>query len=123
MAETAVLKPEVKDFRTPNETRTSSHGKLELVNIGGGTVARFTLEPGWKWSEHVRPIAKTDLCQVAHFQYVLSGTLHVVMADGQAFDVHGGQVFTLPSGHDAWVVGKEPVVAIDWHGATNYAKQ
>ncbi len=123
MAETAVLnRVETKDFHTPDETRTFPHGKLELVTVGGGTVGRFTLEPGWKWSQHVKPIAQTDLCQVAHFQYVISGTLHVVMADGQDFDVRGGQVVVLPPGHDAWVVGKDPVVAIDWYSATQYAK-
>ena len=100
-----------------------THGKLELLHIGGGVVGRFRLEPCWKWSEHVKPIAKTQWCQAPHFQYVLSGTIHIVMADGKEFDAHAGQVLTLPVGHDGWVVGNEPVVAIDWYGATNYAKK
>jgi len=124
MSQAAVLsKVELKDFRSPDETRSFPKGRLELVNIGDGVVGRFTLEPGWRWSEHVKPIAKTQWCEAPHFQYLLSGTLHIVMADGHALDVVAGQVITLPVGHDAWVVGTEPVVAIDWFGATHYAKK
>ncbi len=124
MAETMMLsKAEIKDFRNSDETRTFPHGKLELLHIGSGVVGRFTVEPGWKWSEHVRPIAKTEWCQAPHFQYVVSGRMHIVMADGKEFEAHAGQVLTLPPGHDAWVVGNEPVVAIDWYGATNFAKR
>src|SRR5215207_5404702 len=113
---------ELKDLGTPDETRTFPKGKMELITIGGGQVGRLTLEPGWRWSEHVKPIAKTEWCEAPHFQYQVSGTIHVLMADGSEFDVGPGQVAALPSGHDAWVVGDEPVVAIDWHGASNYAK-
>ncbi len=123
MAQPAVLpRAEVKDFRTPDETRTFPKGRLELVRVAGGTVARFTVEPGWRWSMHVKPIAKTEWCEVPHSQYLLSGRMHVVMADGREFDVGAGQVLMLPAGHDAWVVGTEPVVAIDWSEATHYAK-
>ena len=118
-----MAKAERKDLRSPDETRTFEKGKLELVNIGGGVVGRLTLEPGWRWSKHVKPIAKTDLCEAPHFQYQVSGRLHVVMADGTEFDVGPGEVVALPQGHDAWVVGNEPVVTIDWAGASNYAKQ
>jgi hypothetical protein len=111
-----------KDFATPDETRPFELGKLEVVEIGGGTVGRLVLEPGWRWSEHVKPIAKTDLCEAPHFQYHVSGVLHIVMADGTEWDAHPGEVSLLPSGHDAWVVGDEQVVTVDWHGATNYAK-
>ncbi len=124
MADTAILNQvELKDFETPDETRTFPRGKLDLLHVGGGVVGRFTLQPGWKWSEHVKPIAKTDWCEAPHFQYVISGTIHIVMADGQALDVRGGQVITLPVGHDAWVVGNDPVIAVDWYGATHYAKR
>ena len=113
---------ERKDLRKPDETRQFPKGRADLINIGGGQVGRYTLEPGWRWSEHVKPIAKTEWCEAPHFQYHLSGTLHVVMSDGTAFDAGPGEVTALPSGHDAWVVGDQPVVLIDWSGASNYAK-
>jgi len=113
---------QTKSFDNPDETRTFPHGKVDLVNIGGGTVGLITVEPGWRWATHVKPIAGTDWCEAPHFQYVLSGTMHVVTRDGEEFDVRKGDVNVLGSGHDAWVVGDEPVVAVDWFGATNYAK-
>lgn len=113
---------ESKDYGKPDEVRTFPHGRLELLHIGGGTVGRMTLEPGWRWSNDVKPIVGTDWCQAPHFQYQISGRLHVVMQDGREFDVGPGSVSHLPAGHDAWVVGNEPVVAVDWFGATNYAK-
>ena len=123
IAKTGVLaQAELKDFGTLDETRTFPKGRLDLINIGGGVVGRLTLEPGWKWSEHVKPIAKTNWCEAPHFQYQVSGTIHIVMQDGKEFDSHAGQVTTLPVGHDGWVVGNEPVVLIDWFGATHYAK-
>lgn len=113
---------ERKYFRTPDEVRSFPKGKLELVNIGGGVVGKLTLEPGWKWSEHVKPIAKTEWCEAPHFQYHISGKLHVKMSDGEEFDAVAGDVTALPQGHDAWVVGNEPVVLVDWCGASNYAR-
>jgi len=113
---------EHKDLKSPDETRTFEKGRLDLINIGGGTVGRLTLQPGWRWSKHVKPIAGTEWCEAPHFQYHLSGRLHVLMADGTEFEVGPGEVSLLPSGHDAWVVGNEPVVLIDWAGASNYAK-
>lgn len=112
-----------KDFGKPDEVRTFPKGKAELLNIDGGVVGKLTLEPGWRWSEHVKPIAGTEWCEAPHFQYHASGTLHVVMADGTEFDATPGMVTMLPSGHDAWVVGDQPVVLVDWSGATNYAKR
>jgi len=117
-----MVNAEHKKFSTPDETRAFPHGKLELVNIGGGTVGRLTLEPGWRWSQDVKPIAGTEWCEAPHFQYQVSGRLHVVMEDGTEFDLGPGDVSVLPSGHDAWVVGEEPVVLVDWHGASHYAK-
>ena len=119
---TTALRYERKEFKSPDETRTFEKGKLELVNIGGGTVGRLTLQPGWRWSKHVKPIAGTEWCEAPHFQYHLSGRLHVLMMDGTEFEVGPGEVSLLPSGHDGWVVGDEPVVLIDWAGASNYAK-
>jgi hypothetical protein len=113
---------EHKTFSKADETRTFPKGKVDLLNIGGGVVGKLTLEPGWRWSEHVKPIAGTEWCEAPHFQYQASGTLHVVMADGMEFDSRPGDVAAVPSGHDAWVVGNEPVVLIDWHGASKYAQ-
>jgi hypothetical protein len=113
---------EHKDF-TSGETRSFPHGKLEVMKIAGGDVGRLTLEPGWKWSNDVKPMAHTEWCEAPHFQYHISGRLHVKMADGQEFELQTGDVSYLPSGHDAWVVGDEPVVLVDWHGSSNYAKK
>lgn len=113
---------EYKDFQTPDEVRTFEYGKLELLHIGGGVVGKLTLAPGWQWSEHIKPLAGTEWCEAPHFQYQVSGRLHIVMSDGTEFDSIAGMVSFLPSGHNAWVVGDEPVVLIDWAGVGNYAK-
>ncbi|HEY3377794.1 MAG TPA: cupin domain-containing protein [Armatimonadota bacterium] len=112
---------EHKDFAAPDEVRTFEKGKLELVNIAGGVVGRLTLEPGWRWSLHVKPLAGTEWCEAPHFQYHLAGRLHILMADGSEFEAGPGDVTALPVGHDAWVIGDEPVVLIDWAGASDYA--
>ena len=113
---------EQRSFAAPDETRTFEAGRLDLLKIGGAEIGRLTLQPGWRWSKHVKPIVGTELCEAPHFQYHVAGTLHVVMADGTAFDAVSGEVTALPQGHDAWVVGDEPVVVVDWWGASNYAK-
>lgn len=113
---------EFKNFANPDEVRRFSHGRAEILSIGEGTVGRVVLEPGWKWSNDVKPIAKTDLCEAPHFQYLVSGRMHVVMGSGQEFDMSPGEVSCLPSGHDAWVVGDEEAVLVDWYGATHYGK-
>jgi hypothetical protein len=115
-------KSEVKSLGQPDEIRLFPHGRLELVTLGGVTVGRATLEPGWKWSESVQPIAGTDSCEAAHFQYHLSGVLRIRMDDGTEFECHPGDVSLLASGHDAWVVGNEPVVVVDFQGMRNYAE-
>jgi hypothetical protein len=113
---------EAKDFAKADEVRVFPHGRVELLHIGGGTVGRMTLEPGWRWSKDVKPVAGTEWCEAPHFQYQVSGRLHVVMHDGREFEVAAGSVSHLPAGHDAWVIGSEAVVLVDWFGATNYAK-
>ncbi|MEK2646108.1 cupin domain-containing protein [Bdellovibrio sp. BCCA] len=111
-----------KSFSKADEVRDFPKGKLELVEVNGNTVGLITLQPGWRWSTSVKPIAKTESCEVTHFQYMISGTLHVKMDDGTEMDFKGGEVAFTPPGHDAWVVGNEPVVAIDFQGMANYAK-
>jgi len=111
-----------KSLNTPDETRTFDKGKVELVTIGKVTFGRAVFQPGWKWSESVKPIVKTESCQAGHTQYVISGKLHIVMDNGTEFDVSAGDTMVIPPGHDAWVVGDEPFVAIDVTGMTRYAQ-
>jgi hypothetical protein len=111
-----------KNFAKADEVRDFPKGKVELIKFGEKNVARTTLQPGWKWSTSVKEIAKTESCQVPHFQYHISGTLHVKMDDGKELEFKAGEVSMIPPGHDAWVVGNEPVVLVDFQGMTNYAK-
>jgi hypothetical protein len=113
---------EHKTFGTPDETREFPKGKAEIVNIAGGQVGRLVFQPGWRWSKDVKPLAKTESCEAPHFQYHLSGKLAIRMDDGTEIVAAPGDVTAQPSGHDAWVVGDEPVVVIDWCGATSYGK-
>lgn len=110
-------------FDKPDEIREGNNFRMELVNLAGDAqVGRVTLQPGWKWSNDVKPVAGTELCQAPHQQYQVSGQIHVVMQDGTELDILPGQVVSIPPGHDAWVVGDEPVVVIDWQGASVWAK-
>ena len=115
-------KVEHEHFGTPTETRVFPNGKVEILEMAGGTIGRVTLEPGWRWSNDVKPIAGTESCEAPHFQYHVSGKLAIRMDDGQEILAGPGDVTSLPQGHDAWVVGDEPVVTVDWYGASNYAK-
>ena len=114
---------EKKDFAKADEVRVFPKGKVELITIGGATIGRATLEPGWRWSSSVQPIAKTKSCEAPHFQYHIAGTLKVVMDDGTELVCKPGNVSLLPSGHDAWVVGNENVVIVDFQGMKDYAKK
>jgi hypothetical protein len=116
-------KAEVKSFNQPEEVRSFSKGKVELVKIGGAMIGRAVFEPGWKWSTSVQPLVKTKSCEAPHYQYHVSGTLKVVMDDGSEFECKPGDVSLFPTGHDAWVVGNEPVVVVDFQGMVDYAKQ
>ena len=115
-------KMETKSFGVPDEVRKFDKGKVELVNIGGATIGRAVFEPGWKWSTSVKPIVNTKSCEAPHFQYHVSGTIRVLMDDGTEKELKAGDVSLLPSGHDAWVVGNEPVVVVDFQGMVDYAK-
>lgn len=117
-----VEKSEVKNFERPDEVREFPRGRLELVKIAGVTMGRARLEPGWRWSESVKPIVNTDSCEAAHFQYHLSGVLQVRMDDGTEFECRAGDVCLIPPGHDAWVVGDEPVEVVDFQGMEKYAE-
>jgi hypothetical protein len=113
---------EHRRFATADETRTFTNGRLELLQVGGSEIGRLVLSPGWRWSNDVKPIAGTELCEAPHFQYHVAGTLRIRMADGTEFDAVPGDVTSLPSGHDAWVLGDEDVIVVDWFGASGYAR-
>jgi hypothetical protein len=113
---------ELKSFDSPDEVRRFEKGRLELVNIGTGVVGRLVLEPGWRWSESVKPLAGTEWCEAPHFQYHASGRLRIVTSEGKEFDAGPGEVTSLPSGHDAYVLGEDPAVIVDFFGATHYAE-
>jgi hypothetical protein len=111
-------------FDKASEVRGGDNWKLELVSFAGGAeVGRITLEPGWRWTKDVAPVAGTDLCMAPHQQYQISGHVHIQMEDGTECDLGPGDLVSLPPGHDAWVVGDERVVAIDWQGASVWARK
>ncbi len=111
-----------KNFSSPEETRNVDKGKVEVLNMGGVQVMRATFQPGWKWSECVKPIVGTDSCEVSHLVYTISGRMAIRMDDGKEIEVGPGDVVSIPAGHDAWIVGQEPYVGIDFQGGGNYAK-
>jgi class 3 adenylate cyclase len=111
-----------KRFDRPDEVRVVEKARVELVELGELAVGRSIFEPGWRWSAHVKPIVGTESCQVHHIGYVMSGHLHVEMTDGASLDVVGGDAFEIPPGHDAWVIGDEPWISVDWAGRRLFAK-
>jgi len=113
---------EHRSFGQPDDLRKFLNGQAEILKIGDSEVGRLTFQPGWRWSNDVEPIAGTESCAAPHFQYHVSGRLAIRMDDGTEFLAGPGDITSLPSGHDAWVVGDEPVVTVDWFGASSYAK-
>jgi mannose-6-phosphate isomerase-like protein (cupin superfamily) len=113
-----------QNIGVPDETRSFDHGRLEIVTLTGVTFGKATFEPGWRWSQSVKPIAGTASCQVHHNGYVVSGRMHVVMDDGSEGEAGPGDVLVIPPGHDAWTVGDEPCVVFDFSSQiAQYAKQ
>ena len=112
---------EKKDFDSPDETKAPfSKGRIDVVSLGGLLFQRETLEPGWRWSEHVKPVVGTDSCQKYHVKYILSGRQHVVMEDGTDLVLKPGDVAVMPPGHDAWVEGDEPNVLLELIGVAEH---
>jgi quercetin dioxygenase-like cupin family protein len=113
-----------KSLDKPDETRAFAEGKgkAQVVKIGDITLGRGTFEPGWQWSKHVKPIAKSDLCEAAHTGVVLQGRMRVRMKDGSETEVGPGDTFYMPPGHDAWTVGNQACVLVDVTGFGTYAK-
>jgi ethanolamine utilization protein EutQ (cupin superfamily) len=112
-----------KSLSTPDEVRTFDKGRIEIVNVGDVVIGRSTFEPGWSWEKCVKPIVKTNSCQAPHTGYITSGRMKVVMDDGTEIEGGPGDAATIPPGHNAWVVGNEPCVMIDFTGAKDYAKK
>lgn len=113
---------EKKNLNNPDETRNLPKTRVEVCELGGQTLMRVTFQPGWKWSTHVKPTAGTDLCEVEHVGYVISGRCQTVLRDGTKIIMEAGDFMTIPPGHDAWVLGEEPFVALDFAGGRHYAK-
>ncbi|HZV51787.1 MAG TPA: cupin domain-containing protein [Candidatus Dormibacteraeota bacterium] len=113
---------EAKSHDTPDEVRTPARTRVEIVRLEGYTLGRFRFEPGWRWSECIKPVVKTDRCQLSHVGYVVSGRITVELADGQRRTIEPGQSYTIPPGHDAWVEGQEPFVALEVMSAEEYAR-
>lgn len=113
-----------RSFDSPDETRTPDKTKVEVVDLGGPKAARLTAQPGWKWSECIKPVVGGDSCQTRHLGVVLSGKMHIVHTDGTEGDIGAGEAYAIEPGHDAWVVGDAEFVGyeFDTSAAANYAK-
>jgi len=113
---------EAKSHDTPDEVRTPDKTRVEVVRLAGYTIGRFNFEPGWRWSECVKPVARTESCQNAHVGYAVSGQITVRLNDGTQKTVSAGDSYTIPPGHDAWVEGAVPFVGIEVMSAEQYAR-
>lgn len=111
-----------KSFDSPDETRTPPKTRVEVVRLGASSAARFTFQPGWRWSEAIKPVVQTESCQARHVGAIVSGRLHVIHTDGSEGDAGPGDAYIIEPGHDAWVVGNEPVVAFEFESADVYAR-
>jgi quercetin dioxygenase-like cupin family protein len=115
---------EVKRFDSPDETRAfQGKGQMEVVEVASQTIGRGTFEPGWRWSENVKPIAGTDSCQVSHLGYIVSGRMRIFMDDGSEGELGPGDVVAIAPGHDAEIVGDEACVMLDFGEFGEYAKR
>jgi mannose-6-phosphate isomerase-like protein (cupin superfamily) len=117
-----VSKLEIKSHDQPDEVRTPDKTRVEVVRLQDYTMGRFIFQPGWRWSECVKPVAKTESCQAAHVGYAVSGSIKVHMNDGTETTIKPGMSYTIPPGHDAWVEGNEPFVGLEMMSAEIYAK-
>ena len=118
----SVSRFEVKSHNSPDEVRSPDKTRVEVVKLEGYTIGRFNFQPGWRWSECVKPVVKTDLCQLSHVGHAVSGTIRVRMADGSEKTISAGESYTIPPGHDAWVEGNTPFVGLEVLSADTYAK-
>jgi class 3 adenylate cyclase len=110
-----------KTLASSDDVRAFPNGRAEVVRIDEATIGRVTYEPGWRWSKDLAPIMGTPNCRLHHFGFAISGLMHIVMEDGGALDIPSGSAFEIPPGHDAWVIGDEPWVAVVWTSIRTYA--
>lgn len=115
---------QARDFGSPDETRSPDKTRVDVVRIGSASAARLALDPGWRWSDCIKPVVKTESCQVRHVGLLQSGTLHVAHEDGTEQDIASGEAYVIEPGHDAWVVGDQQVVAFEFEteAAEGYAR-
>ena len=113
---------EINDFSSPDDVRTPDKTKVEVVKLAGGEVGRYTFQPGWRWSECIKPVVGGDSCQTDHIGYLVSGKMGVSHEDGTTGEVSPGSVYRIAPGHDGWVIGDEPIVTIEFQGAKHYAE-
>jgi mannose-6-phosphate isomerase-like protein (cupin superfamily) len=118
----SVRKFETKSHNKADEVRSPNKTRVEIVRLENYTIGRFTLQPGWRWSECVKPVVGTDSCQAAHVGHAISGRITIRMNDGSQKTIGAGESYTIPPGHDAWVEGSEPYVGIEMMSAEQYAK-
>lgn len=115
-AEETVMPGTTHNFAEPSETATFPHGHEDIVVVDGTSIGLATFEPGWRWSNDIKPLMGTDQCPILHRGYLLSGAIHIELRDGATLDILAGDTFVIPPGHDAWVVGDEPAQLLDWGG-------
>jgi class 3 adenylate cyclase len=113
--------PQRKSFANPDQARTFTHGKIDVIQLGEVSVGRFLLQPGWRWSHDVAPITGTRSCQHRHLGYTIAGCLHVRMEDGAELVIEPGDAYEIPPGHDAWVEGDEPWDSVEFTSARTFA--
>jgi hypothetical protein len=113
---------EVKSLDKADETREFENGKVDVVRLGDHSIGRTTLQPGWRWSDAVKPVVNTEWCEVPHVGFCIAGQINVRMSDGSEFQVRAGDAYTLASGHDAWVDGSEPFQGVEFESLADYAK-
>ena len=113
----------VGDFDSPDEVRSPDKTTMHVVRMGEGTTAaRLTLQPGWRWSECIKPVVGTDSCQVEHLGYVVAGRIVIRLPDGREEAIRAGESYTIPPGHDAWNAGSQPAVVVEFQGAAHFAE-
>ncbi|MFS0716731.1 cupin domain-containing protein [Arthrobacter sp. 1P04PC] len=122
MPAVAVSQLQVKSHNTPDEKRRPDKTEVDIVTLDDYTIGRFTFQPGWRWSDCIKPVVHTEMCQLSHVGFCVSGRLTVETTDGNRVEIAGGHSYTIPPGHDAWVEGGDAFVGIEFVSAAGFAK-
>lgn len=113
---------EINDFSSPDEVRSPHPSvRVEVAKMGVGEIGRYTFQPGWRWTEHIKPVVGGTACQTEHVGYLVSGRMGIETADGTMAEVRAGSVYHIQPGHDGWAIGDEPCVVVEFQGARTYA--